>query len=152
MTDADAHAAEIGSQRCIDRAKAVMPGKAAADADLHLERRKVELVVEDCKRFLVRLIEAERLLNGVAAVVHEGLRLNQKHLVATDTAFRDEAPELLLPRSEVAHLGDEVSGHHADIVSVKRIFRAGISKAHPDLHCDHLACAWRKKKPPILSG
>jgi hypothetical protein len=34
---------------------------------------------------------------------------------------------------------------------VQRIFRAGISEAHPDLHCDHLACAWRKKKPPILS-
>jgi hypothetical protein len=49
------------------------------------------------------------------------------------------------------HLGDDVGRHHADIVPVKRIFRAGISEAYPNLHRDHLACAWRKKKPPILA-
>src|SRR5215213_2437000 len=128
-----------------------MAGKAAADANLDLERGEVELVMEDGERLFVGLVEAERLLNRIATVVHERLRLHQQHLLAADTAFRDEASEFLLPRPEAMHFGDDVGSHHPDIVPVQRIFRARISEAHPDLHYDHLACAWRKKKPPTLS-
>jgi hypothetical protein len=35
---------------------------------------------------------------------------------------------------------------------VKRILRAGISKADPELHAAHLAWARRKKKPPADQG
>ena len=58
VADADAHAAEIGAERGIDRAQAVVAGEPAADAHLHLERREVELVVEDGQRVLVELVEA----------------------------------------------------------------------------------------------
>ncbi len=126
------------SEALIER-RPLWPGQPAADADLHLERREVELVVEDGQRFLVELVEVQRLLNRVAAVVHEGLRLHQQDLVAADAAFGDQASELLLPWAEAVHLGDDVGRHHADIVPVKRIFRAGISEAHPDLHRVHLA-------------
>ena len=76
------------SDALIER-RPLWPASAAADAHLHLERREVELVVEDGQRFLVELVEVQRLLNRVAAVVHEGLRLDQQHPVAADAAFGD---------------------------------------------------------------
>ena len=78
-----------------------MAGEAAADAHLDLERREVELVMEDGERFQVELVEAQRLLNRIAAVVHEGLRLEQQDALAADAAFGDQAAELLLPRPEI---------------------------------------------------
>ena len=57
VADADAHAAEFGAEHGVDRAQAVVAGKAAADAHLDLERREVELVVEDGQRVQVELVE-----------------------------------------------------------------------------------------------
>jgi hypothetical protein len=139
MADPDADPAKVRAQRGVDRAQAVVARKPAADADLHLERGEIELVVEDGERFLVELVEMQRLLNCVAAVVHEGLRLQQQHPVPADAALSNQASEFFLPRPEVVNLGDEVGSHHPDIVPVKRIFRAGISEAHPNLHRRHLA-------------
>ena len=72
----------------IDR-RPLWPAVPAADLHLHLERREVELVVEDGQGVHVELVEAHRLLNRVAAVVHEGLRLQQQHALAADPPFRD---------------------------------------------------------------
>ena len=88
MADADPHAAEIGAETGVDRAQAVVPGGAAAELHLDLHRREVELVVEDGQRVEVELVEAQRLLNRVAAVVHEGLRLEQQDPVAADRGLR----------------------------------------------------------------
>src|ERR1051325_5642879 len=126
----------------------MVAGATAADAPLHLERREVELVVEDRQRVIVELVEAQRLLNRVAAVVHEGLRLEEEDAVAAEASFGDQTAELLLPWAEIVHFGDDVGGHEADIVPVKRIFRARISKADPELHRRSLAGARGKKKPP----
>ena len=134
MADADADAAKIGAEAGIDRAQAVMARRAAADAHLDLERREVELVVEDGERVDVELVEAQRLLNRVAAVVHEGLRLEQQDALAADAAFRDQAAELLRPGPKAVRLGDDVGGHEADIVPLERILRAGIAEADPELH------------------
>ena len=101
---------------------------------LDLHRREVELVVEGGQRVDVELVEAQRLLNRVAAVVHVGLRLEQQDLVAADAAFADQAAEFLLPRAEAMHRGDGVGRHEADIVAVERILRARIAEAGPDLH------------------
>ena len=89
MADADANAAEVGAERGVDRAQPVVAGEAAADAHLDLQRREVELVVEDGQRVFVELVEVQRLLNRVAAVVHEGLRLEQQDPVTADAAFGD---------------------------------------------------------------
>ncbi len=152
MADADAHAPKIRAEARVDRAQAVVAGEPAADLDLHLERRKIELVMEDGERFLVELVEVQRLLNRVAAVVHEGLGLQQQDAMPADPALRQQAAKLLLPRSEFVALGDDVRGHEPDIVPVKRVSHAGISEADPQLHGGSLAGAGAKKKPPSLWG
>ena len=93
MADAKADAAEIGAERGVDRAQAIVPRKPTPGADLDLERGKIELVVEGGQRVGLGLVEAQRLLNAVAAVVHEGLRLEQEDAVAADAAFADQAAE-----------------------------------------------------------
>src|SRR5947209_5772642 len=78
VTDADSDAAEIGAEARVDRAQPVMSGGAAAHFYFHLEGREVELVVEYREVVHVEFIEVHRLLNGVTAVVHECLRLQQQ--------------------------------------------------------------------------
>ena len=116
-----------------------MPGGSAADLHLDLEGREIELVVEDGKRIHVELVEAQRLGDRFAAVVHEGLRLEQQDALAADAALRDQAAEFLLPGAEIVHFHYEVRCHEADIVALKRIFGAGITEADPELHVRHLA-------------
>src|SRR5262249_31325777 len=80
------------------------------------------------------LVEAQRLADGTAALIHEGGRLQEKDLVATDPAFLQPAQELLLDRPEVVDLGDRVERHEADVVPVHRVLRTGIAEADPELH------------------
>jgi hypothetical protein len=107
--------------------------------------------VEDGERIHAELVEFQRLLNRVAAVVHEGLRLEEEDALTADPAFRDEAAEFLLPGTEVVRLGNDVGSHEADIVPLQRIFRAGIPEADPELHGRSLAGAGDKQKPPAPS-
>src|SRR4029079_7916005 len=146
------HSSKIRAERGIDRTPAVMPRKAAPDARPHLGRGEVELVVEDRQRPEVELVEAQHLLNSIAAVVHEGLRLEEEDAGTADPSFGDQAAEFLGPWREAVHLGDDVGGHEADIVSLQRIFRAGITEADPELHRRSLAGAAIKKKPPAGEG
>ena len=89
MADADPHAAEIGAERGVDRAQAVVARRVPPPTrHLDLHRREVELVVEDGQRLLVELVEFERLLNRVAAVVHIGLRLDQQDALAGRCGLR----------------------------------------------------------------
>src|SRR5215218_5587058 len=103
MSDADAHAPEFRAEMGVDRTQAVVPGRAAPDLHLDLERGEIELVMKDRQRVQVELIEMQGLLNRVAAVVHECLRLQQQHALPADTAFRDQAAELLLPWAKTVH-------------------------------------------------
>src|SRR6266404_3534350 len=86
MADADPDAPKVRTQARIDRAQAIVASSAAANLHLDLERGKVELVVEDGQRIHVELVKVKRLLNCIAAVVHEGLRLQQEHSLAADAA------------------------------------------------------------------
>jgi hypothetical protein len=139
MADADSHSAEFGSKRSVDRAKPVVAGEAASNADFDLERCEIELVMEDRERPVVQFVKTKSLLNGIAAVVHESLRLYEQDPVAAEAAFRDQAPELLLPGTKAVRLGNRVESHEADIVSVKRILCARIAEADPELHARSLA-------------
>src|SRR3954464_9628515 len=129
-----------------------MAGEPAAHAYFHLERCEVELVMKDGESFDIELVEAKRLLNRVAAVVHEGLGLDQQDAVPAQAPLRYEAPEFLLPGAKAMDLGDNVDRHEPDIVPMECILRAGISEADPELHARSLACAQRKKKPPAGKG
>src|SRR4051812_42424109 len=125
-----------------------MSRQAAADAYLHLHRREVEFIVKDRKGVHVELVEAQRLLNRVTAVVHECLRFEEQHALAADAAFADQAPELLRPWTEAVRLRDHVGAHEADVVALHRIFGARIAEPDPELHGAALACGPGKKKPP----
>src|SRR5436305_2850012 len=134
MADADPDAAKLRAEAGVDRSQAVMPGGPAAELHLDLERREVELVVKDGQGVPIELIEAQRLLNRIAAVVHEGLGLEQQNAVSPKAPFGDQASEFLLPRTEIMRFGDDVGRHEPDIVPLKRIFCAGVTKADPELH------------------
>src|SRR3954452_17983888 len=139
VADADAHAAKFGAEVRVDRAQAVMPRGSAADLHLDLERGEIELVMEDGERVHVALVEAQRLGNGFAAVVHEGLRLKQQDALSSDAALRYQTAKFLLPRTDIVHFGQDVGGHEANIVALQRIFGAWITKTDPELHVRHLA-------------
>ena len=139
MADANAHPAELGPEHRVDRAQAVMARETAADSYLDLEWREVELVVEDGEGVEIELVELQCLLNGIAAVVHEGLGLQQQDALPAHATLGDEAAELLRPGPKGVRLGDEVRGHEADIVPVQRILRARIAETDPDLHRRDLA-------------
>src|SRR3954463_13967511 len=113
----------------------------AADLHFDLHWGEVELVVKDRERVQIELVEFERLLDRVAAVIHEGLRLHEQDSVFADPPFSDEASELLLPGTEIVRHGEHIGGHEADVVPLKRIFGSGISEADPKLHRGSLAGA-----------
>ena len=53
--------------------------------------------MEHRERVHLQFVKVQRLLNRVAAVVHEGLRLQEEDAVPADAAFGNEAAELLRP-------------------------------------------------------
>ena len=132
------NAAEIGAEMLVDRAQSVMTGKAATPANLHLEGREIELVMEDGQRIGLELVEPQRLTDRAAAFVHEGGGLQQQDLLPADPPFPDPALELLLHGAEIMRFGNDVARHEADIVPVERVARSGIAEAGPDLHGEGL--------------
>ena len=72
--------------------------------------------------------------------------LSSRICCAADAAFRDQAAVLLRPRREIMHRGDDVGGHEADIVPLKRIFIARIAEADRELHGGSLAGAGSNRR------
>ena len=127
MADTDSHAAEVRPEMLVDGAQAIVTGEAATTADLDLERRQVELVMEDGQVLHPQLVEPQRLANRAPALVHIGRGFQQQDFLATDAAFLRPAGELLLHRPEAVHLRDHVAHHEPDIMPVKGVFGSGIS-------------------------
>ena len=75
MADAEPHAPVVVADMGGDRAQAVVAGIAASSLQLELGRRQVDLVVKDVDVSFVDLEVAMGLADGLAAVVHVGLRL-----------------------------------------------------------------------------
>ena len=134
MPDPDPHPAEIGADVLVDRTQPVVPGKAAADPHLDLERSQIQLIVEHGQRAGIDFVKAQGLAHRTPAFVHEGRGLEQQHLGAADAAFLQPALKFLLRRGEIMHFGDRIRRHEADIVAVQRIACAGIAQAYPQLH------------------
>src|SRR3569623_2204518 len=93
MSDADPHAAEFRPEMRVGRTDAVMPRGAAAAPPLDLERREVELVVEHRHILRRQLVEAHRLADRAAALVHEGGGLEQQDLLSPAAPFLRPALE-----------------------------------------------------------
>src|SRR5690606_13327095 len=108
---------------------AVMAAGTAADLDAYLAGGKVELVVEHDDIRGGDLVEAHRFADRLTGKVHEGLGLEQQHLLVIEATLGDEALELLRPGREGAAAGDSVHRQKTDIVPVVLIFGAGIAEA-----------------------
>jgi hypothetical protein len=102
----------------IDRADAVMPGRAAALLHPHLAEFQVDLVIQHDQIVEVELVELHRGLHGAAAVVHVGLRPQDQRLVARQRALGREAMELFAGRRKAMAASDRARRHEADIVAM----------------------------------
>src|SRR5690606_31528196 len=136
MADAHTRAPEVGAQLADQRADAVLAGRPPALLHAETARGQIDLVVEDDHLRRLNLVEARRLGDGPAALVHEGLGLHQQHL---DPALRRLDLALADHRLEFGPLGPErpapcdlVGGHEADVVAVALVFRAWIAEAGDD--------------------
>src|SRR6202521_4615911 len=134
MTDADAHAGKLVAEMRRNRAQAVVPGVATPGFHLELAGSEVEFVVEDVDVALCDLEIAARLADRAAAVVHEGLRLQQHHALARDRALAGEAMEALLPGAQSVPLGDAVDRHEADVVAMPGVLAARVAETDEELH------------------
>ena len=134
MPDPDAHAAKLFSDVRLDRLQALVPGGAAAGLHAELSGRQVELVVDHHDVARRELVEAHRLRDGAAGLVHVGRRLQQERLLAAEVAFRCLALKPRAPGREAVTAMDFVHRHEADVVSVATVAPAGIAKTHDEQH------------------
>ena len=111
-----------------------MPGRAAAGLHPHLARRQVDLVMDDEHVGRRELVEAHRLADGAARLVHVGERLEKEHLLARQRSFGDLAVEAPPPRAEPVTAVNRIGGHEADIVPVPGVVRARIAEAGNEEH------------------
>jgi hypothetical protein len=128
--DADIVVAEVRG----DGAQAVMAGIAAAGFDAQFGRSEVQLVVQHDDVGERDFMERGCFLHGATAVVHIGLRLEEESPRPVEIAFGDQAGKLLAPGWQAIVIGDAIERHKADVVTVKRIFRAGIAEADNEFH------------------
>ena len=134
MADAEADALVIVADMGADRAQAVVSGIAAADLDAHFGGRKIEFVVQHDDGVEVELMEAHRLADAAAGIVHEGLRRQQRDALRPDRTFGERALEARAERADAMLGGDRLDRHEADIVAVFRVTRAGIAEACDEQH------------------
>ena len=148
MTDAEADAVIIRPDMGMDRAQPVVTRMAAASLQPHLAGSKVDLVMKDDDIGRGQLEIAHRLAHRLTGEVHEGLGLQKRHTRRPDPSFGDLALKFGPPAGESVILGDPVNGHKADVVTVLRVFRAGISKADNQFHARNLSCRSARGQTP----
>src|SRR5579883_3126796 len=127
MADTDPHAPIIIADMVADRAQTIMSGIAAADLDPEPPRRQVELVMENGDIGEIDLVEACRLADCAAGLVHESLGLQQDQAFVADRPFGGLALEAGAERRERMPARDRIDRHEADIVPVAGIGAAGIA-------------------------
>src|ERR1043165_4744265 len=110
MADREAHAHIVVADLGGERLQPIMAGNAAAHLHAHFALRKVELVVKGDNVAEIELVEAHRLADRATRLVHESLRLEQKHLLPAELAFGSEAREALAPGRDAVRCGNRFSG------------------------------------------
>ena len=115
------------AQMAVDRAQSVVPGMAATLLQPAFSGGQVQLVMEDHDIVRRQLPEIDRRPDRLARQVHEGLGLQEHHLLGPQPALADQPLMRALPRPEAMVGGDPLHRHEADVVAVGRIFRARIA-------------------------
>src|SRR5690606_40550093 len=109
-------------------------GHAAAGLDAHLAGREIQLVVTDHDVPERQLVETRVFGDGVAGVIHEGLRLLQEDLDAAEKAFAHQARKLAAPGTEAVRTGDRLDRHEPDVVPLAGVAGAGIAEPDEQQH------------------
>ncbi len=102
-----------------------MAGIAAAELHPELGGGEVELVVQHDHVGERNLVEALRLRDRAAGLVHEGRGLQEDRSLGPSTARRPRPGSAVAERARPVLAGDRVDGEEADIVPVARIACAG---------------------------
>jgi hypothetical protein len=134
MPDPEAHAAIGLPDMLVDGAQPVVTGMPAALFHAHLAWCQVQFVMEYRHVTGRQLVEPHRLADRLAGQVHEGLGLQQKHLLGPELALAQRALKFPAKRGKPVIGRDAIKGHPADIVAVRGVFRAWIPKPDPELH------------------
>eukprot|EP01035_Chromulina_nebulosa_P002936 gene2936-4003_t len=93
MTDADTQAQVFLAQMLMHAAQTVMTAVTAGALEFHRADRQIEFIVGDQDVARRDLVERRQRLDGLAALVHEGHRLEQQHLIVADADARHFALE-----------------------------------------------------------
>jgi hypothetical protein len=152
MADAQPDPPVSLAQMGVDRPQAVVPGMTAALLQPALARGQIKFIVKDGDVGGRQLPEIRRRADRLTRQVHEGLGLQQHHLFRPQAALADLALMRLLPGRKPVVGGDPVQRHEADVVAVPGVFRARISKTHPEFHRPALHGWTREGRALSLSG
>src|SRR5690606_20476758 len=87
--------------------------------------------------------------DGLAGQVHEGLRFDEQHFLAAETAFGDLGLEFPGPRRKGMAAGNRGRRHEAYIVPVAGIFRAWIAETCKKQHRNAPRAARLTSLPPL---
>ena len=112
-----------------DEMRDVLSGMAAAALELDLAWWEVQLVVHADDLRQGHLVEGHRGLNGLAAQVHEGLRLEQHHLAGPDLGLGGLGAELVAEGRSRPARGQPVHHHEAHVVPVSAVFWPGVPES-----------------------
>ena len=142
------HAAKLLADVRLDRLQALVAGGAAAGLHPELSGRQVELVVDHDHVAGRELVEAHRLRDRAAGLVHVGGGLQEQRLLAAELALGGLALEARAPGREAVTAVDLVHRHEADIVPVAAVAPAGIAETHDEQH-PAISRSWQRSAPRI---
>ena len=112
-----------------DALDAVVAARAPLAADAQLAGGEGDVVEHDDDMLDVQLVELHRRHDGLAAVVHVGLRLEEEAALPAEGAVRDVALELHAVDLDALGRGDRVDRHESGIVARVLILHPGVAEA-----------------------
>ena len=139
MADPHPNPRVICTNVAVQRAQAIMTRMPATLLVAKFGGGQIDLVVKDRDVLGGQLVEAHSFAHGLAAEVHEGLWLEQHDLLAFQITGAQAALKLRPPRCETMIIRNPVERHESDIMTVMRVFRAGIAKANDEFHGTEVA-------------
>src|ERR1700694_4825371 len=105
-----------------------------SDFNSYLGRWKFDFVVKDQEVSQAELGVFKGFFNRASRLVHEGQRLQQHNPFAIERALRGLALKAAALWCETTTPRNFIDDHKPDIVSVMRVFRAGIAEANKESH------------------
>src|SRR5690606_38198321 len=104
-------------------------------------KRQIKLIVDNQDLARLHLKERLRLLHRFAAEVHVSLRCKQNQILAAQSRSSKEPLELVLQGACIKTTAKLPKHHKADIVTVRGVFCARVTKSNNQLHGKWLLCS-----------